>query len=595
MHSVLIELILLCSAAVIAVPLFRLLNLGAILAYLVAGIVLGPGLLGFIKDTETILHFSELGVVFLLFIIGLELAPNKLWKLRKAIFGLGFLQVLITGSVFTYIGILLNFSLAESYIIGFGLSLSSTAFAIQILEESRQLNTNHGQGAFSILMFQDIAVVPILASLSFFAEEGGKSPGYFAFLKSLAFICGAIILGLFLVRHVLRLIAESKNSEVFIAASLLLVIGTAVAAESAGLSMGMGAFLAGVLLANSEYRHELESNLMPFKGLLLGLFFMAVGMSLNLLVLVDKLYYILLLSVSLVFIKALIIYLLGRLFRFPSESSRNMAFTLFQGGEFAFVIFSVAIGKNLISSELVSTLNAVVIISMLLTPFLFSYNQKKLRSYSEMSEKPYDKIESANSHVIIAGFGRFGQIVSRVLNLEGMTFTILEHSASQVETARKFGNKVYYGDASKLDILESAGAKNAKVFILAIDDVDKSVETAQIVIKHFPNLKIIARARNRKHVHELMALGIKNIHRETLLTSLEVAKEALLINGLKRDYINMLLKDFRVHDEKVLKDQFEHIDDEEKFISFTIDANQRLASTLTADRKKSEDFPRKDL
>jgi len=587
-HTILIELILICSAAVIMVPLFRYFNLGAILAYLVAGILIGPGLLGLIKDTETILHFSELGVVFLLFIIGLELAPNKLWNLRKAIFGFGLLQVLLTGTAITFIGTLLGFSLAESYIFGFGLSLSSTAFAIQILEEKRQLNTNHGQGAFAVLMFQDIAVVPIIASLSFFASEGGKSLSLLDVSKLLGFIVFTILLGVFIVRHILRFIANSRTSEVFIAASLLLVLGTAVAAEAVGLSMGMGAFLAGVLLANSEYRHELESNLQPFKGLLLGLFFIAVGMSLKLNIMINNIGYITVLSLALIILKSSFIYWLGLFFKYPKESSRNMAFTIFQGGEFAFVIFSVAIGKNLIEPETASILNSVVILSMILTPFLFTINQKLLRKSSEINERPYDTITSEESDVIIAGFGRFGQIVSRVLALEGMSFTILEHSALQVETARTFGNKVYYGDASKTDILESAGAKDAKIFILAIDDVEKSIETAKTVKTNFPHLKIIARSRNRTHSFELMKAGVENIHRETYLTSLEVAKEALLIEGLERNHINNLLRDFRQHDEQLLKDQFKHIDDTNKFVSFTIEGNKRLFDTLKADKTKAD-------
>lgn len=578
---------MLCSAAVIFVPLFNYFKLGPILAYLFAGILIGPDLLGFIKDPQTILHFSELGVVFLLFIIGLELAPSKLWQLRKDIFGFGLLQVLATASVLALLTNFLGFSWPVAYVVGFGLSLSSTAFALQILDENRQLNTTHGQGSFSVLMFQDIAVVPLLASLSFFSAETGKALGLMDLAKLIGFVAVTILLGTFLVRHILRFIASSRISEVFIAASLLLVIGTAVSAEAVGLSMGMGAFLAGVLLANSEYRHELEANLMPFKGLLLGLFFIAVGMALDLNVLQSKAHYIIGLCLAFVTIKALIIYGLAQFFGYPKESSRNMAFTIFQGGEFAFVLFSAALSKNIIDSETASVLTATVTLSMVMTPFLFNFNQRRLRSFSEINERPYDKIESENPEVIIAGFGRFGQIVSRVLNIEGVRFTILEHSAAQVDAARRFGNKVYYGDASRLDILESAKAHEAKVFVLAIDDVEKSVETAKAVKEKFPNLKIIARARNRQHAHELLKLGIENFHRETLLSSLEVAKEVLLTKNLPLDHINKTLRDFRTHDEKVLREQLKHVDDEKKFISYTIQANQQLYDTLRADKEKT--------
>jgi voltage-gated potassium channel Kch len=308
-------------------------------------------------------------------------------------------------------------------------------------------------------------------------------------------------------------------------------------------------------------------------------------MSLDLNVLSAKPHLILLYTVIFMSIKSLMIYGLGRLFKFPNESARNMAFTLPQGGEFAFVLFSAALYQGILSSEMSSILNASVTVSMVLTPFLFSLNQKYLRSYSEISEKPYDHIESENAEVIIAGFGRFGQIVSRFLYIEDVSFTILDHSASQVETARNFGSKVYYGDASRADILESAGAKDAKVFVLAIDNIEKSIETAKMVKEHFPHLEIIARARNRQHAHLLMQLGVTNFHRETYLTSLEVAKEVLLFGGKDREYINKRLAKFRTHDEEVLREQFKHFEDRKKFISFTMEATQQLQNTLKADKE----------
>jgi monovalent cation:proton antiporter-2 (CPA2) family protein len=584
MHGILIDLLIFTAAAVVFVPLFRWLNLGAILAYLFAGIIIGPDVVGLIKDPAVILHFSELGVVFLLFIIGLELAPEKLWKLRQAIFGLGLLQVFVTGLIFMGVGKLFGLSTGLSFIAGFGLALSSTAFAVQILEENRQLNTGYGQGAFAILMFQDLAVVPLLLALSLFSSEASSEFSITALFKVIGIVVGLILAGRYVVRHILRWIAESRTQEVFTAISLLIVIGTAVLMESVGVSMGMGAFLAGVLLANSEYRHELEVNLQPFKGLLLGLFFIAVGMSLDLHVVASAPFKIIFLTIGFMTIKGLIIFLLSqKVFKHDSESSRNMAFVLPQGGEFAFVLFNTAVAKGITEGATASLLNAAVTISMALTPLLYFLNKRYLRGSSELSEKPYDNIVSEGAEVIIAGFGRFGQIVGRFLRAEDIPMTILEHNAEQIEVARRFGSKIFYGDASRSDLLEAAGAKHAKYFILAIDDVDSSIATARVVRKHFPNLKIIARARNRRHVMSLMELGIESIHRETFLTSLEVAKEVLLSKGRDRDAINKKLARFRSHDEEILRNQYLYRDDEKKFLSYTVQANEDLEKILKAD------------
>ncbi|MCB0363540.1 MAG: cation:proton antiporter, partial [Bdellovibrionales bacterium] len=405
---------------------------------------------------------------------------SKLWKMRVSIFFFFFLQVLLTGGLFTMIGILAGLPFAASYIAGFGLALSSTAFAMQILEENRQLKTTHGQGAFSVLMFQDIAVVPLLASLAFFTSSAEASASGLSWLKVLnAFlvILGLVVVGRFVIRKVFRWVADTGIQEVFIAMSLLVVVGTGLLLQSIGLSMGLGAFVAGVLLAESEYRHELETNLMPFKGLLLGLFFIAVGMSLDLKVLLNHPFLILGLGIGFMALKSLIIFMLAKLFKFPTESSRNMAFTITQGGEFAFVLFSTAMAQGLLSGEHQSLLSASVTLSMALTPFAFNFNQKYLRRSSEVSERPFDEVNNGEVEVIIAGYGRFGQIVSRFLKAQGVSYTVLEHSASQVDVARSFGNKIFYGDASREEILEQAGAKTAKYFVLAIDDPEKSIET----------------------------------------------------------------------------------------------------------------------
>jgi monovalent cation:proton antiporter-2 (CPA2) family protein len=584
MHSLLNDFLVFTLAAIVFVPLFRYFKLGAILAYLTAGIIIGPYAVGLIKDPDVILHFSELGVVFLLFIIGLELAPEKLWSLRRAIFGLGLLQVVLTGLVFMGIGLLLGLNTGIAFVAGFGLALSSTAFSVQLMQENRQLNTSFGQGAFSILMFQDLAVVPLMLSLAFFTNESGTPFSWFMLLKIVGIIFALILLGRFVIPHILRFIAASRTQEVFTGLSLAIVIGTALLLESVGLSMGMGAFLAGVLLANSEYRHEIEVNLQPFKGLLLGLFFIAVGMSLNLKVLLQNPLIVLALTISFIIVKIGIVYLIAKyLFRFSKESALTMAFLLSQGGEFAFVLFNTAVLKNIMNTTEASVLNAAVTISMGLTPLLYFINQKYLRTSSELGERPFDEIELSGSEVIIAGFGRFGQIVARVLKAENIPMTILDRSTEQVDTARKFRNKVFYGDASRKDLLEAAGAKTASYFVLAIDDVESSIETAKTVREYFPNLNIIARARNRRHAMELMELGIKNIHRETLLTSLEVAKELLLFKGRDREVVNKKLERFVNHDEEVLRQQFHLRNDNKQFVSYTIQAAADLENVLKAD------------
>jgi glutathione-regulated potassium-efflux system ancillary protein KefC len=590
MHGILIDVLIFTAVSIVFVPLFRWAKLGSILAYLLAGILIGPGIFGLIRDTQVILHFSELGVVFLLFIIGLELAPAKLWKLRHSIFGLGLLQVLLTGAVFACAGAILGFPWPLALTAGFGLALSSTAFAVQILEENRQLNTSFGQGAFAILMLQDLAVVPLLLTLSWYAgQAGGDTANGFSgltILKAIGIISVLILLGRYAIRHILGAIARTRVQEVFTALSLFIVIGTAVLLESVGLSMGLGAFMAGVLLANSEYRHELQINLQPFKGLLLGLFFIAVGMSLNLQAIAAAPLALLQLTTAFMLGKIAIIFVLCRyVFRYSSESARNIAFVLPQGGEFAFVLFNSMVDLGIATGDQGSLLNAAVTISMALTPVTFFLNARFFRTISEISERPYDSIESEGAEVIIAGFGRFGQIIARLLRAEEIKTTILEHDAEQIDTARKFGNQVFYGDASRHDLLESAGAKHAKYFVLAIDDVEASVATAKMVREHFPHLKIIARVRNRRHALQLMELGIESIHRETYLTSLEAAKEVLLLTGRDHELVRRKVDSFRQHDEAMLRNQFQYRNDEEQFVSFTVQASKDLEEILRADTK----------
>ncbi|MCB0391988.1 MAG: monovalent cation:proton antiporter-2 (CPA2) family protein [Bdellovibrionales bacterium] len=587
MHNYLGDFLVFLGAAVVTVPIFRFFKMGAILAYLFAGILIGPQALQLIQDPKVILNFSELGVVLLLFIIGLELKPNRLWKMRKNVFVLGSLQVLTTAFFIFLVAKYFGLSANASFIVGFGLALSSTAFSLQLLNENHQLRTLHGQGSFSILLFQDLAIVPLLAAVPFLSGQTVNGPSIWDLIIVLLGILLLVYGGRYIVRWVLRWVAESRVQEVFTAASLLVVVGTAILAEKAGLSMGMGAFIAGMLLANSEYRHELEINLAPFKGLLMGLFFIAVGMSLDLVHFIERPHLLLISVFAYMFLKSVVVFILGRLLSFPYESSRNMAMTLPQGGEFAFMLFTVATASQLLSDDVSSFLNTIVTVSMVLSPFVFTINQKFMRTYSEVSERPHDVIGVETTEVIIAGYGRFGQIVSRFLKTEGIKFTILEHSAVQVDTARKYGTKIYYGNASRADIVEAAGGREAKIFVLAIDNVETSITTAKMVKTKFPNMEIIARARNRQHAIELMKLGINNVHRETYLTSLEVAKEVLLVKGAPRDRINRHLAKFRKHDEEILRKQMDWIGDEQAMISKTNKANQELEDILISDRKEA--------
>ncbi|MBT9614294.1 MAG: cation:proton antiporter, partial [Burkholderiales bacterium] len=489
------EAVVFLIATVIVVPLFKRLGMGAVLGYLIAGVLIGPWLLGAISDVENILHFSEFGVVLLLFVIGLELRPSRLWELRHPIFGLGGAQVAVTGLVFAALGVALDLPLVAALVVGLVLSLSSTAFALQILAEKKQLTTHHGRAAFAILLFQDLAAIPLLALIPILgASDPGQSWSFLAAFKAVAIIVIVVVFGRWLLRPLLRLAASADSHEVFVAAALLVVVGTALLVQLAGLSMALGAFLAGVLLADSEYRHELEADIEPFKGLLLGLFFIAVGMAMNLGLVLQRPLTVLGLVAGLMAVKSLLLYALARIAKQRHDSAVNLALYISQGGEFAFVLFGAAAGAQVLDKGLAELLIVVVSISMALTPLFILFNEKVLKiGHTPAKTKAFDKIEVEEHRVIIAGFGRFGQMVARTLRMKKIPFTVLEASFEQVDFVRKFGTKIYFGDASRLDLLRAARADLADVFVLAIDDVDASIKTAEMVKKHYPHLKIYAR------------------------------------------------------------------------------------------------------
>ena len=566
MGSFLSEATIFLGAAVLAVPLFKKIGLGSVLGYLCAGVVIGPWALGFITEVDAILHFAELGVVLLLFLIGLELQPARLWTLRKAVFGVGGLQLACTTLALAAVGVSLGADLQTSLVAGLALSLSSTAFALQILSEKNQLAAPHGQTAFGILLFQDLAVIPVLAILPLLSPQQSQPaaetpPAWLGFVKVLAVFAIVIFVGRHLLRPIFRAVAGSRSQEIFTAMALLVVLGTALLLERIGLSMALGAFLAGVLLADSEYRHALEGDIEPFKGLLLGLFFIAVGMSVNLGLLAETPFQILGLVALLMAVKAGIMFGLGRLTGLDNGSARALAMVLPQGGEFAFVLFGVAMGATVLDEGLAELLILVVSVSMACTPFLVLVNEKLLaRWFRPRTTRAYDAIEEHNP-VIIAGYGRFGQIISRVLRAKRIGFTALEASSSQVDFVRKFGSKIYYGDASRLEMLRSAGIEHAQILVIAVDNPKTSLKIAKAVKQHFPHVKIFCRAYDRLHAYKLIEMGITNLQRETYLSSLQMAGDVLQSLGLTFSAAKQAMDTFQQHDEALMYASHQFHDD----------------------------------
>lgn len=562
------ETVVFLVAAVIAVPLFKRLGLGAVIGYLTAGILIGPWTSGLIRDVEKILHVAELGVVLLLFVIGLELQPSRLWALRRPVFGLGGAQLLVTGLALGGAAMAFGLSAPVALVVGLSLSLSSTALALQMLAEKKQLTSQHGRASFAVLLFQDLAAIPLLAVLPLLGGSAGQGWHWLGALKAVVIVVLVIVIGRWLLRPYLRIAASAKSHEVFVAAALLVVVGTALFMQLAGLSMALGAFLAGVLLADSEYRHELEADIDPFKGLLLGLFFMAVGMSVDLSLVTKQPLVIVTLTIGLVVIKALILYALARFNEHSHGSAVNFALFVSQGGEFAFVLFGVAAGAGLLDKSTSDTLVVVVSLSMVVTPILATLNEKWLGIGQGSAEtRAFDTVDVDEHRVIIAGFGRFGQMIARTLRMKKIPFTALEASFEQVDFVRKFGNKIYFGDASRLDMLRAARADLAEVFVLAIDDVEASVRTAAMVRKHYPHLKIYARARNRVHAYQLMDVGVDKLIRETFLSSLELARDVLVALGYPAAEARKAVQVFREHDEKLLAEQHKIHEDEAKLMA----------------------------
>lgn len=560
---------ILLAAAVVCVPLSNRIGLGTVPGYVAAGVLVGPTLFNVVDDVQNTFRFGEFGVVMLLFLMGLQLQPARLWAMRGMVFGLGGLQVATTTAVVVAIALGFGLTVEAAIIVGVGLAGSCTAAAMQLLSESRETATTHGQAALGILLFQDLAAIPVLAAIPMLAARGEVAPSALWLQGGIAVatLAGLIVVSRVVLRPLFRIVANAHSHELSTALTLLVVLGTAIAMQAAGLSAALGAFLAGVLLADSEYRHEIEANLEPFKGLLMGLFFMAVGMSADFGVVAERPWAVLGLVVAIVVGKAALLLPVAWKGKLRGASMWSLALLLAQGGEFAFVLFGAAALVGLVAGDLADLLVIAVTITITLTPLVMQGRDLWLRRLEARGTvRPYDTIEGENPRVIIAGYGRFGQIVSRTLRARRIRFTALEKSPAQVDFVRRFGNRIYYGDAARVDLLRTAGIDDADVFVLAVDDVEESVQIAQVVRQHWPALRIIARARNRPHAYALMAMGIEDVIRETFHSSLEASVLALESVGLPTAEARWAVERFREHDEAALAEAYHHRGDEAKLM-----------------------------
>jgi len=563
-------------AAVLAVPIARRLGLGSALGYILAGVIIGPFVLGLVgEEGADIRHFAEFGVVLMLFLVGLELEPAVLWRMRGPILGMGGSQVLLSAGVIGLVAWYFGLAWQSAVAIGLILSLSSTAIVLQTLKERGWMKTDAGKGGFSVLLFQDVAVIPMLVIIPFLAIPGLESqaehleahaavvdrPGWLDALLVFASVSIIVISGRFLMRPVFRWIAETRSHELFIATAMTLIVGITLLMEYVGLSPALGTFLAGVVLAESEFRHELESTIDPFKGLLLGLFFMAVGAGIDFHVVAAHPALVPALVVLLIVIKLLVLLLVGRLFRLNLAENLMFSFVLAQGGEFAFLLFSFALQNNVIDAELAKLLIVVVVLSMAATPLIIIAYDRTIRPrfvgcVSGGHEKDEEMDEQENP-VIVAGYGRFGQIVSRLLKADGIDTTLLDHDSGQIELSGRFGFKVFYGDASRVELLKAAGADDSRLLVIAIDDRDKAVQMVVTARQFFPHLKVLARAYDRSHAYKLMDAGADVITRETFGSALIMGEEALKLLGYEDSKAYRVMRTFKHHDEEGLQKLYE--------------------------------------
>jgi monovalent cation:proton antiporter-2 (CPA2) family protein len=581
LHQALIYL----AAGVLVVPVFKRLGLGSVLGYLVAGMAIGPWGLAFVTAPEAILDFAEFGVVLLLFLVGLELNPKRVWQLRKPIFGMGAVQVLVTVTVVTIAGWALGLSPQVALVAGMGFAMSSTAIGLASLQEKNLLPTPGGQASFSVLLFQDLAVIPLMLVLGLMqSNKSSSSLDWGAAAAAVGMIVGLIVAGRLLLRPVLRYVANTRQREVFVGFALMLVIGIAGLMEMVGLSTALGAFLGGVLLADSEYRHELELTIEPFKGLLMGLFFIAVGMSVDLGLFVRSPVLVLAIALGIVLLKTALLYPIAQTFGYCGRTDATLfALALSQVGEFAFVLFGAA--GSILPKETLDVLNAAVAASMLSTPLLMMLYERVLAPrFTPTEERAPDVIDEQNP-VIIAGFGRFGQVVSRVLGGMKIGATVVDHDPNQIDLVRRFGSKAYYGDATRLDLLVAAGARKAKLLVVAVDNPESALQIVKTARRHFHHLKLIVRARSRTDAFEYHELGVPAV-RETFGSALDASEQALRALDFGPLAARRVVARFRRHDEELLADQAPHRNEVKKLVAVSLQGRQDLDQLLANEAMK---------
>lgn len=584
------------AAAVIAVPLSRALGLGAILGYLAAGIVIGPYGLSLVRNVQDILHFAEFGVVLMLFLVGLELEPRRLWNLRRPIFGWGSVQLFGSAAVMTAIAVAFGVDWRIALAASLALADSSTATGLRAMADRNLSTTNTGRSTLSVLLLQDVAAIPVLALLPLLAVTGvhAESGGWLGAAKVVGVIAAIILGGRLLLRPAFRWIARSDSPEIFTAAALLLVVATAALMHSVGLSMALGAFLAGVLLAESEYRRELETDIEPFKGLLLGLFFIAIGMTIDFAVVAQRPLVVAAIVVGFLAAKALVLWLMARLMDVPLVERPVFVVLLAQGGEVGFVVLQTATGARVLDAATSSLLVAAITLSMLLTPLMLLVADRWSRKLAAGRTRQMEELsEPQEAPVIIAGFGRYGQMVGRLLNAEGIGSTVLDHDADMIEAARAFGYKVFYGDATRLDLLRTAGAAGAKVFVVAVDDREQSLRIVDLVKEHFPHLELVARARDVPHWNDLRDRGVQRVDREVFESSLRTGRRVLELLGQSPHEARRQAVRFRRHNLALFEQMYPYHRDRAKMIAVAKEGRQQLEEQMARERADMEERRRR--
>lgn len=591
--SPLLQITLFLGAALILVPLGKKFGIATVLGYLFTGILLGPSVFNIASDPEEIMHLAEFGVILLMFLIGLELRPQRLWEMRQSIFVMGSLQVVVTGIVLMgTVFLLLQQSLSASFVIGFALALSSTAFVLQLLSEKQQLNTTHGQQSFSILLFQDIAAIPLLAVIPLLSGAESTHHGIAYFAAIIATFTGLFLFSRYVMRPFFRFVAKSGATELLTAVGLFIVLAVVLLMDTLGISTTLGAFLTGVLLADSEFRHEIEASISPFKGLLLGLFFMTVGMTTQLNLLVELPLQIIGAALLLIIIKMITMTAVARFKKMNWQNSLMVATCLAQGGEFAFVVLNVAKSEKVIQAAILEPITLVVTLSMVFTPIVFWLVSTWVLPLFNKDQAPkYDDIPNQHPPLIIAGFGRVGQIVARLAHMQHFPFTAIDHNLQKIDFVRRYGGTLYYGDVTLPDLLRSAGIEQAKVFVLAIDDVEDSMNVARHIRLNYPNLTLLVRARDRYHMHLLRDLGVKHIWRETYLTSLGIGYRTLCELGLDKSTAYDSVELFRNYDEDLLTRQQRIYTDEQKVYESYRDFISELEHLFESDAQITQHDP----